>query len=111
MRLTLAHDVILALGTPSEAATVHGTAKFIDGDSLLVADQEIRLHGTDPPEGAQPCERSGSAWPCGREARARGVGIFAGEFVEPSKWRRGERYSVEAANDNVPGDCPIKGNI
>jgi len=30
-----------------------------------------------------------------REARARGVGIFAGEFTEPSRWRRGQRHPIE----------------
>ena len=33
-----------------------------------------------------------------REARARGVGIFAGEFVAPSRWRRGERHPIELAD-------------
>lgn len=30
-----------------------------------------------------------------REARARGVGIFAGEFVAPARWRRGEWHPFE----------------
>ena len=46
-----------------------------------------------------------------REARGKGNGIFGGEFVEPEKWRQGERHSVEIANDNVPMRCRIKGNI
>ncbi len=37
--------------------------------------------------------------------------IFAGEFIAPSRWRRGERHPVETANDNIPADCPIKGSI
>jgi len=35
-------------------------------------------------------------------------GIWAGEFVKPWEWRRGNRL---AANDNAPGQCQIKGNI
>ena len=155
MRLFLAALLVLALSASSEAATVEGTARVIDGDSLVIAGQEIRLHGIDAPEAAQLCERDGLAWSCGREAtetlrglvrgetvtcravaydrhktlvarcmvgwldlgaemvdrglaialerqfrdyvanhreaRARGVGIFAGTFTEPSKWRKGER--------------------
>lgn len=33
-----------------------------------------------------------------REARARGVGIFAGEFVAPARWRRGDRHPIEPAD-------------
>ena len=33
-----------------------------------------------------------------REARALGEGIFAGAFVAPARWRRGERLAIESAN-------------
>lgn len=33
-----------------------------------------------------------------REARARGVGIFAGEFVAPARWLRGDRHPIETAD-------------
>lgn len=46
-----------------------------------------------------------------REARGKGNGIFAGEFVEPEQWRGGERHPVEIAGDSVPGHCLIKGDI
>ena len=46
-----------------------------------------------------------------REARGKGNGIFAGEFVEPEKWRRGERHPIAVANENVPAGCRIKGNV
>ena len=41
-----------------------------------------------------------------KEARR---GVWRGEFVEPSRWRRGERLDAAAASG--PGDCRIKGNI
>jgi endonuclease YncB( thermonuclease family) len=42
----------------------------IDGDSLRVDGREIRLAGVDAPEYRQNCtDSSGSAWPCGKEAR------------------------------------------
>ena len=45
----------------------------IDGDSLTVrhggADLTIRLTGIDAVEYRQACTRSGTQWPCGREAR------------------------------------------
>ena len=36
-------------------------------------------------------------------------GVWRGEFVEPSRWRCGQRLQVAAAGG--AGDCRIKGNI
>ncbi len=33
-----------------------------------------------------------------REARSLGEGIFAGEFIAPARWRRGERLPIEQTN-------------
>jgi len=44
-----------------------------------------------------------------REARGKGNGIFAGVFVEPARWRRGERLAIEIAS--AAGACLIKGQI
>ena len=37
------------------------------------------------------------------------MGLWRGEFVEPSCWSRGERF--EAAPASGAGECRIKGNI
>ena len=42
-------------------------------------------------------------------AKAARRGSWRGEFVEPSRWRRGER--LEAAAGRGAGDCRIKRNI
>ena len=42
-------------------------------------------------------------------AKAARRGLWRGEFVQPSRWRRGER--LEAAAVSGAGDCSIKGNI
>ena len=42
-------------------------------------------------------------------AKAARRGLWRGEFVEPSRWRRGER--LEAVPASGPGDCRIKGNV
>ncbi len=46
-----------------------------------------------------------------REARGKENGIFAGVFVEPARWRRGERLAVEGATGNAPPACRIKGRV
>jgi endonuclease YncB( thermonuclease family) len=46
-----------------------GRAKVIDGDSLEVAGERIRLFGIDAPESRQDCaDARGNAYPCGRDA-------------------------------------------
>ena len=52
-------------GTP-----ISGRARVIDGDSLEVSGERIRLFGVDAPEGRQWCrDAKGEEYRCGREAR------------------------------------------
>jgi endonuclease YncB( thermonuclease family) len=48
---------------------VTGTATVVDGDTLEIAGEKIRLEGIDAPESAQTCGGAkGGTWACGREA-------------------------------------------
>ena len=55
---------------PEVAATpITGRAKIIDGDSLEVAGERIRLFGIDAPEARQQCrDATGRDYACGRDA-------------------------------------------
>jgi endonuclease YncB( thermonuclease family) len=57
----------MVVGVPQKDLT--GAADVIDGDSLRVAGQEVRLKGIDAPEFLQVCQVSGRETQCGREAR------------------------------------------
>jgi endonuclease YncB( thermonuclease family) len=59
------------------ATSVAGRAEVIDGDSLRVAGQELRLEGIDAPEYHQTCRRAGVPEPCGRQAREALVALVA----------------------------------
>lgn len=50
-------------GHPS--ITIHGTARVLDGDTIVVSGERIRLEGIDAPEGQQPCYTNNRAWACG----------------------------------------------
>jgi len=63
--------LILALGAPPVGAlTLEGQARVIDGDTLDLAGDRVRLFGIDAPERSQPCDRNGQVWACGEWARA-----------------------------------------
>lgn len=67
--------------TPVPGAPITGFAKVIDGDSLRLSNEEIRLVGIDAPEGRQTCERNGQTWDCGEEARRELKRLIAGMKV------------------------------
>ena len=52
----------------AHGADIAGQANLIDGDTIEIKGQRIRLHGIDAPESAQHCLRSSQNWPCGRKA-------------------------------------------
>src|SRR5918998_3445139 len=47
---------------------VAGAARVVDGDTLEVRGEKLRLQGIDAPELAQTCEAKGQPVPCGRLA-------------------------------------------
>ncbi len=55
------------LATPA-LADVAGVASVIDGDTIEVYGQCIRLHGIDAPESRQLCRLDGKPWQCGKNA-------------------------------------------
>lgn len=67
---------------PSDTATVAGPARAVDGDTLDVAGQRVRLEGIDAPEYAQSCARAWiGSWECGKQAHRTLAKLVAGQTV------------------------------
>ena len=48
--------------------TIIGKPKIIDGDTIHIRENKIRLHGIDAPETKQTCKLGSQKWFCGKES-------------------------------------------
>lgn len=79
--LVLALISVLA-APPAHAADIAGKARVIDGDTIVVAGERIRLRGIDAPEMDQECRsHKGIAYKCGVLAAKALAGIVGSQPV------------------------------
>lgn len=101
----LALSVLLLVPDGGSAArdALSGPARVIDGDTIDIAGERVRLEGIDAPETAQTCPRRGAGtWACGKDATQALRKLVAGQEV--SCQRRGtDKYG------RVLGVCFVGG--
>jgi endonuclease YncB( thermonuclease family) len=83
--------VVLAAANAQADEAIVGVASVIDGDTIEIHGQRIRLHGIDTPESNQLCERGGKSYRCGQVA-ALALSDRIGRRTVTCKGRGEDRY-------------------
>jgi endonuclease YncB( thermonuclease family) len=100
---TVAVGVLVLLAGASAIAEVMGRATVIDGDTIEIAGQRIRLHGIDAPEKGQPCFGADNRpYRCGPVA-ANALDEFIGQSPVNCHERSTDRYG------RLVADCSVRG--
>ena len=82
MRCLMVAILSAGLAAPALADQLSGPARLIDGDTIEVGGQMVRLHGIDAPETGQTCtEKGGAEWRCGEAAGRALARLIAGQDV------------------------------
>jgi len=82
---------LASLSFAASAENLSGPARVVDGDTIELEGERIRLHGIDAPEGRQICAAEGAEYPCVTMATAHLVTLTLGKHIECDGQER-DRY-------------------
>lgn len=90
--------------------TLNGQYKIIDGDSLVVRGQEIRLLGIDAPEYSQTCTlQNGNTYACGKQSRLHLVKLAGSGKLNCTGWEEDKYQRLLAVCE--AGDVEINSRM
>ena len=60
--------ILLFFSNSVLAKTINGKPRIVDGDTIHIKSNKIRLHGIDAPETKQTCKINNEDWYCGKQS-------------------------------------------
>ena len=91
MRLIFLLAISFVISAHDAAAEIAGRATVIDGDTIEIRGQRVRLFGIDSPESAQLCQAGQKPYRCGQQA-ALALADRIGERTVRCQERDKDRY-------------------
>lgn len=83
MKHIMLSTLIALTPVASFAETISGKAWVVDGDTLKIGGQSIRLHGIDAVESKQTCTTTaGVEWACGQAVKTMLIDVVKGKTVD-----------------------------
>jgi len=101
--LPLIVGALISSVAAAKSDIITGKPRVIDGDTIEVSGQKVRLHGVDAPESRQTCQKGGVEWLCGREA-SKAMRIIVGRSEVACEAIDTDRYG------RIVGRCVTGGN-
>lgn len=96
------------VGATERRATYSGVPTVIDGDTIRIGTDDLRLMGIDAPESSQTCQRGGRLYACGAESRRQLRELIANSPVQCTfrDWNPA-RYAGQ--KDRAVVTCVVRG--
>ena len=95
-RLLVVVNLVVSLAWPAVAQEHSGIPRVVDGNTIIINFQKIRLHGIEAPNAEQLCEIDGESWLCGWEATNALAHIVGRHWVSCRQNRLNEGGVVDA---------------
>jgi len=89
-------------GDEAETGTLSGRASVVDGDTIELAGERIRIWGVDAPEARQTCTRGPETWRCGQQS-ALALSDLIGQRAVTCREQDRDRYGRSVATCAVAG--------
>lgn len=99
---SIVYALVLLIALPAAAEEISGIARVIDGDTIKIGKERIRLHGIDAPESKQMCSKSDGCYSCGIIATEYLDDIAGGKMVT-CRYERRDKYG------RIIGKCDAAG--
>lgn len=73
---------LIFIANYANSKTILGKARIIDGDTIHIKSNKIRLHGIDAPETKQTCKIDNQDWYCGKQSTKELKNLIKNQKVE-----------------------------